>query len=166
MWTVLKIDKKSLALLKNNFIKELGHDVIFYIPKIKLNKFLNKKKYIKEISLLGDYLLCFHKSFSNKSVLNTLKYSKGLKYFLPDFLNSQIEIKQFISRCKANEDECGFLKSTFFDFKVGGKYQFMSGPFAGLIFNTFHENKLSIKAFMENYTVIVSKEKNLFRPIM
>lgn len=164
MWTVLKIDKKSLALLKNNFTKELGHDVKFYIPKIRLTKFLNKKKRVKEISLLGDYLLCFHKNFSNQSVLNTLRYSKGLKYFLSDFLNSQIEIEQFISRCKANEDEYGFIKSTFFNFKVGEKYELMSGPFTGLVFNTIYENKSSIKAFIENYKVVVSKEKNIFRP--
>ena len=105
MWTVLKIDKKNLSLLKNDFTKKLGKDVKFYIPKLQLKKFLKKKLYIREISLLGDYLLCFHKDFSKRSVLTSLKYCKGLKYFLTDFLNSQNEIEKFIAKCKENEGE-------------------------------------------------------------
>ena len=68
MWTVLKIDKKNLALLKKDLSNKLGKDVKFYIPKLQLKKFLKKKIFIKEISLLGDYLLCFHKDFSKRSV--------------------------------------------------------------------------------------------------
>ena len=63
--------------------------------------------------LLGDYLLCFHKDFSNKSIISNLKYCRGLKYFLTDFLNSQIEIENFISECKKNEDNQGYLKPSF-----------------------------------------------------
>jgi len=165
MWAVLKIDKRNLAHLKNDFLKKLGKDVKFYIPKLKLKKFLKKKIYIKESFLLGDYLLCFHKDFSKISVLASLKYCKGLKYFLTDFMNSQNEIENFIIKCKDNEDENGFIKSTFFNFKNSNKYKFISGPFTNMIFNVIHENKLSIKAFMGNYTATVSKEENLFRPV-
>ena len=164
MWTVLKADKNNIPFLKKNFIDRLGQDVKFYIPKLKLKKFIKKKEHTREILLLGDYIFCFHKEFSNRSVITSLKYSKGLKYFLNDFFNEQNEIEKFIARCKKNEDETGFIKSTFFNFKMGDKCQFMSGPFTNMIFNTFHENKLSVKAFIKNYTVIVSKEKNLFRP--
>ena len=86
MWAVLKIDKKNLELLKNEFKKKLGDDVQFYTPKLQLKKFLNKKIYKKEILLLGDYLLCFHKDFSKKSVLTSLRYCKGLRYFLSESL--------------------------------------------------------------------------------
>tara|TARA_B100000965_G_scaffold390175_1_gene396717 strand:+ start:450 stop:947 length:498 start_codon:yes stop_codon:yes gene_type:complete len=165
MWTVLKIDKKNLSLLKNEFTKKLGKDVKFYIPKLKLKKFLKKKIHIKEINLLGDYLLCFHKDFSNRSALTSLKYCKGLKYFLTDFLNSQNDIEKFINKCKANEDENGFLKSTFFDYTINKKLEFISGPFTNMIFNILEENKLSIKAIIGNYTVTVSKNNNLFRPV-
>ena len=165
MWAVLKIDKKNLAVLKNDFVNKLGKDVEFYIPKLKLKKFFKKKKYIREISLIGDYLLCFHKDFSKSSVLASLKYCKGLKYFLTDFLNSQNDIEQFISKCKENEDENGFIKSTFFDFKKNIKYQFISGPFTNMIFNIIQENKLSIKAIIGNYAATVSKDQNLFRPV-
>ena len=117
MWTILKFNKKNIALLKKDFINKLGKDVKFYMPKLQLKKFLKKKIYIKESFLLGDYLMCFHKDFSKRSVLTSLKYCKGLKYFLNDVLNSQNEIEKFISKCKENEDENGFIKSTFFDFK-------------------------------------------------
>ena len=161
MWAVLKIDKKNLSLLKNDFFKRLGKDVKFFMPKLKLKKFVKKKIYFKESFLLGDYMLCFHKDFSKTS----LKYCKGLKYFLMDFLNSQKEIEKFISKCKENEDENGFLKSTFFDFANSKSYEFISGPFTNMIFNIINENKLSIKALLGNYTIIVSKGENLFRPV-
>ena len=74
-------------------------------------------------------------------------------------------ISHFISKCKENEDENGFIKSTFFDFKKNIKYQFISGPFTNMIFNIIQENKLSIKAIIGNYAATVSKDQNLFRPV-
>ncbi len=165
MWTVLKVNRKNLTLLKNEFLKKIGNDVIFYIPKIQLKRFLKKNIYIKESLLLGDYILCFHKDFSKKSVLASLKYCKGLKYFLSDFLNSQKEIERFINKCRENEDENGFLKSTFFDFKNKKKFEFISGPFTNMVFSIIHEKKLSINAILGNYKVTVSKRENLFRPV-
>ena len=35
MWTVIKFDKKNLALLKKDFSIKLGKDVEFYSPKIQ-----------------------------------------------------------------------------------------------------------------------------------
>ena len=54
MWTVLKFDKKNLALLKKDFSTKLGTEVKFYSPKIQLKKFLKRKILVKEISLLND----------------------------------------------------------------------------------------------------------------
>ena len=65
------------------------------------------------MSLLGDYILCFHESFKKNSIINTLKYCKGLKYFLTDFSSSQEDIENFIIKCKKHEDNDGFLKPTF-----------------------------------------------------
>ena len=63
MWAILKFDKKNLEILKKDFYKKLGNDVKFYNPKLELKKTKKKKTFIKEISLLNDYLLCFHKDF-------------------------------------------------------------------------------------------------------
>ncbi len=165
MWAVIKFDKKNLANLKKEFFNRLGTDVKFYLPKLKLTKFLNKKIYTKETLLLGDYLLCFHKDFSKKVILSSLKYSKGLKYFLNDFLNSQTDIEKFIKKCKKNEDQDGFLKASFFNFKNKNKYEFMSGPFTNLIFMVLKENNVSVDALIGEYKITVSKENNLFRPV-
>ena len=165
MWAVLKINKKNLELLKKDLCNKLGKDVKFYIPKLKLKKFLKRKIFIKESLLLGDYLLCFHKDFTKRSVLTSLSYCKGLKYFLTDFLNSQKEIEKFINKCKENEDESGFIKSTFFEFKNKNKYEFISGPFTNMVFSIINENKLFISTLMGNYRTTVSKEENLFRPV-
>ena len=165
MWAVLKIDKNYISLLKKDFSQKIGNDVKFYSPKLKINKFYKKKSLKKEIMLLEDYLLCFHKDFSKKSMISNLRYCRGLKYFLTDFLKSQIEIENFISKCKKNEDDEGYIKPSFFDLKKNSKYQFSSGPFTNLVFRILDENKLSIKGLIGNFSVTVSKEQYFFRPV-
>ncbi len=165
MWTVIKFDKRNLSTLKSDFFKKLGCDVKFYIPKIKLKKFIKKKTVCNEKLILEDYLFCFHKKFSKKSVITSLKYCKGLKYILSDFLSSQIEIEKFISKCKENEDEEGFIQPTFFDFMNKKNYEFISGPFTNMMFNIISQNKLFIRAFIGNYRITVSKGDNLIRPV-
>jgi|TARA_B100002052_G_C15874015_1_gene596085 hypothetical protein len=165
MWAIIKVDNKSLNLLKNDFFSKLGKEVRFYIPKIQLKKFFKNKIQLKEKYLLGDYLLCHHKDFEKKSVLTSLKYCKGLKYFLTDLLSSQKEIIKFIDKCRSCEDENGFIKSSFFDFKNKKNFEFISGPFSKIIFSKLEENKTSIEALMGGYRVTVSKKENLFRPV-
>ena len=165
MWAVLKIDKKNISLLKRDLLSKLGSEVKFYMPKLKLKKFLKRKIFVKESFLLGDYLLCFHEDFSKRSVLTSLKYCKGLKYFITSFLNNQKEIENFVEKCKKNEDENGFIRSTFFEFNNTKNFEFISGPFTNMIFRILHENKLNIRGSLGKYNVTVSKEENLFRPV-
>lgn len=165
MWAILKFDKKNLEILKKDFYKKLGSDVKFYNPKLELKKTKKKKTFIKEISLLNDYLLCFHKDFSKKSVLTSLKYCRGLKYFLSDFLSSQKEIEKFIIKCKKNETSTGYILPSFFDYKKNESYEFISGPFTNFIFNIFKENKLSMYGVMGNYKITVSKNNYFFRSV-
>lgn len=165
MWAVLKVDKNYISLLKKDFSKKIGNDIKFYTPKLKINKFYKKKCLKEEVMLLGDYLLCFHKDFTKKSIINNLRYCRGLKYFLTGFLNSQIEIENFISECKKNEDNEGYIKPSFFDLKKNGKYQFISGPFTSLVFRILDVNKLSIKTLIGNFKVTVPKEQCSFRPV-
>ena len=136
------------------------------LVKEDFQKFLKKKVCIKEVSLLGDYLLCFHKDFSKKSVLTSLKYCKGLKYFLTDFLNSQKEIQKFINKCKENENERGFIKSTFFEYKKNCNYEFISGPFTNMIFSIISEQKSKLKILVNNIVTTISKKSGyLYRPV-
>lgn len=165
MWAILKIDRKKISTLKNEFISKLGKDVKFYVPKLKIKKYFKSKILIKERYLLGDYLLCFHKDLANKSIITSLSYCKGLKYFLQNFKASQLEIQKFIQLCEDNKDKDGYIKQTFFDYKNKEKYEFISGPFMNMIFSILKENEFSIEALIGKYKLTVSKEKNLFRPV-
>ena len=165
MWTIIKIDRKKISFLKKEFFEKVGKDVKFYSPKLKLKRYINSKICIRENYLLGNYLLCFHEEFKKNSVLTSLQYCKGLKYFLKNFHSSQIEIKNFISNCKENEDSEGYIKQSFFSFKNKNKFEFISGPFTNLIFTILEENKIYIKALIGKYNISVSKEENFFRPV-
>ena len=82
MWTIIKFDKKKLELLKKDFKEKLGEDFTIYKPKLAFKKYKNNKLINKEFNLLGDYLFCFHKKFEDSKVINSLVYTRGLKYFL------------------------------------------------------------------------------------
>ena len=115
MWKVLKFDQKSLGLLKEDLKKKLGKDFKIYIPKLRIQKFKNNKLINKEINLLGDYLFCFHKNFEYESTLNSLRFVRGLKYFLGGLSGSENDIEKFIKKCKDSEGREGFLSRNFFD---------------------------------------------------
>ena len=100
MWTVLKFDKKNLSVLKEDLKSKLGNDFEIYNPKLRIQKYQNRKLISKELNLLGDYLFCFHKKFTYQETINSLKFSRGLKYFLNGFIQSQEEISTFIEKCK------------------------------------------------------------------
>ena len=165
MWAVIKIDTKKVLTLKQELLSILGNEVKFYAPKLKIIKYFKSKTYIKDTYLLGDYLLCFHKDFNKQDIITSLKYCKGLKYFLNNFKISQVEIEKFVSKCKQNEDKDGYIKQTFFDFINRKKYEFISGPFTNFIFSILNENKFLVTALIGKHKISVSKEENLFRPV-
>ena len=165
MWAVLKFKKENLALLKKDLLKYLDNDVQFYLPKIKLQKKIKNKIQNRGSFLLCDYLLCFHKSFENKKIITSLKYCKGLKYFLNNFKEKQEEIKNFINKCKSNEDEEGFIKQCFFEFKGNEIFQFLTGPFLNRGFKIIGTQNTAIKILIGKFKATVSKESYLFRPV-
>lgn len=165
MWTIIKYKKKNLSMLKSDLSNKIGEDIKFYMPKIQLQKTNKNKICVRESFLLGDYVLCYHEKFSNKNIINILKYCRGLKYFLDQYSVYQNEIEDFIKNCKKHENKFGYLKQSFFQFKKNKKFKFISGPFTDLIFNIINENKLTLKVLMGNFSVTVSKEEYLFRPV-
>ena len=78
MWVILKFDYRFIHQLKNEFLAKLGNDVKFYMPKLRINKFIKQKILIKENFMLGDYLLCYHKNFSDKSIFTSLAFKLKL----------------------------------------------------------------------------------------
>ena len=165
MWKVLKFDQKSLGLLKEDLKKKLGKDFKIYIPKLRIQKFKNNKLINKEINLLGDYLFCFHKNFEYENTLNSLRFVRGLKYFLGGLSGSQNDIEKFIKKCKDSEGQEGFLSRNFFDLDLDRNYKFSSGPFADKIFKIINLQRNRIKVLMGNIKTTIKKKEFLFTPV-
>ena len=96
MWTVIKFEKKRINFLREDLTKKLGSNYKIYIPKIKIQKYIKNKLVNKEVSVLGDYMFCFHKQFNSNLTIEALKFVRGLKYFLTGNNVSQDYIKNFI----------------------------------------------------------------------
>lgn len=165
MWTVLKIDKKKINLFKEDFKKKLDENFIIYSPKIIIQNFKNNKLVDKEIDLLGSYLFCFHKEFTNPITLNKLKFIRGVKYFLNGFSQSQNEISDFINKCKHSENQKGYISTSFLNLKTNNSYKFVSGPFTNKIFKIINLQKNKIDILMGNIRTTINKKELLVKPI-
>ena len=165
MWKVLKFDQKSLGLLNEDLKKKLGQDFKIYIPKLRIQKFKNNRLINKEINLLGDYLFCFHSSFEYESTLNSLRFVRGLKYFLEGLSGSQKDIEKFIKKCKETEGNEGFLTRDFFDLDLNKKYKFSSGPFSEKIFKIINLQRGKIRVLMGNIKTTIKRKDFLFTPV-
>ena len=51
MWAILKINNKQSNYLKKDLEKILGDNIIFYRPKISIQKYKKNKLFSKEYSL-------------------------------------------------------------------------------------------------------------------
>ena len=118
-----------------------------------------------EFSLLGDYLLCFHKDFKNPNTINQLKFTRGLKYFLTGHIKSQIEIDHFVKKCKSAEDENGYLSGNFYDLQINSKYRFNTGPFVEKVFEIINFQKNKIEILVGNMKTTIKKQEFLFNPL-
>jgi|TARA_B110000211_G_C14070437_1_gene549708 hypothetical protein len=165
MWTIIKFEKKKFELLKKQLRVKLGNDYRVYCPKLLMQKYKNNRLIKKELNLLGDYLFCFNKNFENKNFINQLKYYNGVKYILEGFSNSQKEINDFILKCKAVENNEGFITQSFFETKVNKFYKFSSGPFTQRVFKIIEMQKNKIKIFMGNLNTTIDKREYLFNPL-
>ncbi len=165
MWTIIKIDRKKKELLKEDFNKKLGKNIVIYSPKLLVQKYINNKLVDKEFDLLGDYLFCFHYQFKNPITINKLKFVRGLKYFLGGFSQSQDEIENFVTKCQESENTNGYLSTNFLNLKKNKNYKFSSGPFAETIFKIINLQKNKIDILMGNIKTTINKQKYLISPI-
>ena len=139
---------KSLQL----YVNKIGQNVV--------SKLVNK-----EFHLLNDYLFCFHKNFDNPQIINRLKYTKGLKYFLDGFNHSQEKIKKFIQKCKSLENSKGYLSQNFFEAHINSRYKFSSGAFIDMIFKIIDLQKNKINILLGNIKTTINKDEFLFNPL-
>ena len=165
MWIIIKFDKKKLNLLKEDFKKKLGDKPIIYEPKVLINVFKNCKRTSKELNVLGDYLFCYHKKFEDKTSLNKVKFSRGLKYFLEVSSKSQNEIESFILKLKKLEDNDGLIKKNIHELIEDKNYKFISGPFTNQIFSIIRLQRRNMEVLIGNLKTKIKKNKFLFNPI-
>jgi hypothetical protein len=165
MWAIIKIDKKKISQLQNDFREKLGKDYEIYNPEFLIQKYKNNKLINKKFSLLGDYFFCFHEDFKKIETLNKIKFCRGLKYVLSGFKQSQKEIEIFIERCKNSENNLGYLSNNFYALHTQSKYKFNSGPFVEKIFQIINLQKNKIDILMGNVKTSVNRKKFLFSPI-
>jgi hypothetical protein len=165
MWSIIKFDKKKFSLLKEDLKIKFGQDIKIYTPKICIENFRKNRLIKKEINLLGDYLFCFHNNFSSDEKINSLKFTRGLKYILNGHKESQGEIEIFVKKCKEFEDDRGYVSSNFVDLVLNRKYKFLSGPFSSKIFEIINLHKNKIRILMGNLKTSINKKEFLISPL-
>ena len=166
MWIIAKYKINELNILKKKLNEILGNDPEYFIPQIKYNKIIKQKFKTFQKSILEGYLICFHSKFTNKHILNLLKYTKGINYILEGFKNNQEEILNFVKRCKEFEDKDGFIQQDFFNNKNFTKAKFVSGPFTNLVFDILSKQSDRIEILIGKYKTTISKNSSfLYRPI-
>ena len=115
--------------------------------------------------LLGDYLFCYHSEFRNNKIINALKYCRGLKYFLSNCFNSQRSIDEFIKKCLNHEDDQGYIRQSFFEFNINENFEFLSGPFANMMFKIISQQHNKIKILLGDFKTTVCSKEYLYRPV-
>ena len=156
MWIVAKYKPKEFEILKESFFKILGEMPEFYNPKIKYARYIKNKLRVFEKNILDDYIICKHNKFNDLTLINVLKNSPGLTYFLKGHEFNQRELCKFIKFCKLHEDKNGFLKQGFFKTKRN-KAKFISGPFTQMIFDIIEEKRTKLKILINNMNITISK---------
>ena len=167
MWTIIKFDKKSFKIFKDETSKILGKNCKFYRPQIILQKYKNNKIINFKIDLLNDYVFCYDEKFKEKEIFKYLKYTKGLKYFLEGFRSSQKEINNFINYCKSLENENGLITKNFFDnyINISRDYKFLSGPFLNKVFKVISVQRNKLRILVGGLNTTIRKDEFLFNPV-
>jgi len=163
MWAIIKIEKKSFSMLKQDIKKRLNNKVLFYSPKILIKNGVNKSS--KEFEILGNYIFCYNKNFAEEKNIYKIKFSRGLKYVLGGYKNSQNEILSFIQNCKKEENKDGYLSQNIFDHRINNFYKIGSGPFFGEIIKILDIQKNKIDFLLGKIKTTIKKDKLVLRPV-
>lgn len=163
MWAIIKIDKQNFQLIKKSMEDKLGEKIDFFIPWFKIQNNINSK--IKYVNLIGNYAFCYSDKFQNINVLNFLRYTKGLKYFLSGFQNNQIEISKFIKKCKEFQHKTNSLSENLYDLKINEYYKFCEGPFSQKIFKLIGLDKKIIRILIGKIETTIKADNYLVLPV-
>jgi len=160
MWVLAKYKINELETMKNCLKKSLDESIVFYNPKIKYQKYVKNNLHTYEKFILEGYIICKHTKFEDCETLAKLKSTKGLQYFLNGHFKNQIEINEFIKKCKTHEDADGYLKQDFFESAIHTKARFISGLFTNMIFSIISKQKNKLKIKIGNITTTIDNKSN------
>ena len=164
MWVVIKYEKKKMSLLINELKKKFNNFKI-YNPKFKTKLKFKDRIVVNELSLLGDYLFCYHENFENPNSIKVLKFTKGIKSFIEGYKSSQKDIADFIYRCKKSENSSGYLTNSFYNLYENSRYKFNSGIFSNFIFKIIKLQKNKMDILLGNLKITTGKEKFILNRI-
>lgn len=163
MWVIAKYKKKELNIFLDEFKKKMKSPTKIYQPKIKLN---SKSKNNSFKYILGNYIFLWNDNFKNSNMIESLKFTKGVEYFLSKPEHSQSEIIEFINNCKNHEDLKGFLKPSFFMSIIKDRAKFLTGPFAHFAFKVIEKKEKFLCVFVDGLKLIIkNNNNNLFQPL-
>jgi len=166
MWIVAKIKSKEINIFQEKLKKKFRGEINFYTPKITYNRYFNNKVKKFDKRILENYVFCFHKKFNSLENISEIKFTSGLQYFLKGHVQCQEEIKKFIEYCKSFEDKNGYLIPDFFKTIIKNRAQFITGPFANMMFEIIEKQKNKLKILVGNMIMTISNKTNyLYRPI-
>ena len=165
MWLIFRINKNKIEFFKKEITLKLKSETIFFSSKIIINKYFQNKLLKKEFNLLGDYVFCYNSNFSNLEIVNLVKYTRGCKYVLDSFWNSQNQISNFIRSLKKLENKDGYISRNFYPIQEKIKYKFKSGPFTDQIFKILKVQKNNFEILLKDLKISLSKKDFFFEPI-
>ena len=166
MWIVAKIKMRNLNSFKKDLEKKIGNSIKFYYPKVEYHKYYGDKVKRFEKLILENYIFCYHEKFNKSNIVNELKFSKGLEYFLDGYNQNQKNILKFIQYCKSFENKNGCLTQSFFKILITKKAKFVSGPFTNMVFEIIEKQKNKLKISINNIVMTISNNQNyLYRSV-
>ena len=95
MWIVAKIKIREKNIFEQDLRKKVGSKNIFYNPNIEVKQFTKNKFRIVKKSILENYIFCYHDNFKNIKILDNLKFTRGLSFFLKESNLNQRKIIEF-----------------------------------------------------------------------
>jgi len=166
MWIVAKVKRKELNFFKKKLVEEFGENTQFYYPKLQYQRYIKNKIKKFEKLILENYVFCYHEKFNSSDCINSVRFLKGLEYFLDGHIQNQNEMIKFINFCKSCENKDGCLTQDFFKKILVKNAQFITGPFANMFFQILKKQKNKLTILIGNVvTTISNKRELLYRPV-
>ena len=166
MWIVVKYKLNEFGLLRKELKNKLGEDTIIYRPKIVYRNFTKTKLLTKNLIFLEiTFFFVSIKKFEDQLTLKNLNFLRGLKYILNGFRFSQIDISDFIKKCKNLENDKGLISKNIYELSFNKLYKFLNGPFNNKIFKILQINKNFLNISIGEINATVNRDKLLFSPI-